>query len=174
MRYILLFVAFLACFCPFLAPWKHYKVSTKSVFRGYKTRTLAQNGLRWLTLLYLFLCRSSLSSNTKISFSNLPTTSSIPWNIITWNDTKWRTTWNVLVNLFITYYFLYSSHIFSILKSFQNEILSGQYIPEDRSSRHLLNQSPQWKRQNNVWNLYKVNNKDNRTMSLMSLWGLYG
>ena len=35
-------------------------------------------------------------------------------------------------------------------------------------SRYLLVQSPQWQYQNNVWNLFKVNNKDTRMTSLRS------
>ena len=40
-------------------------------------------------------------------------------------------------------------------------------------SQHLLVQSQQWKRHNNMWNLFKVNNKDIRTTSLTSFWRLY-
>ena len=40
-------------------------------------------------------------------------------------------------------------------------------------SRHLLVQSQQWKHQNNVWNLFKVNDKDFRIKSMMSLWCIY-
>ena len=32
------------------------------------------------------------------------------------------------------------------------------------SSRHLPVQSQQWEHQSNVWNLFKVNNKDTRTI----------
>ena len=44
------------------------------------------------------------------------------------------------------------------------------------SSNSKLNlhvQSQQWKHQNNVWDLFKVNNKDNRTTSLILLSLLY-
>ena len=37
-------------------------------------------------------------------------------------------------------------------------------------SRHLLVQSQQLKHQNNVWNMFKVNNKDSRTTSLTLFW----
>ena len=40
-------------------------------------------------------------------------------------------------------------------------------------SRQLLVQSQQRKHQNNVWNLFKVNNKDTRRTSATSLWCLY-
>ena len=40
-------------------------------------------------------------------------------------------------------------------------------------SWHLLVQSQQWKHQNNVWNMFKVNNKDTKTTSLTSFWCLY-
>ena len=35
-------------------------------------------------------------------------------------------------------------------------------------SQHLLVQGQQWKYQNNVWSMFKVNNKDKRTTSLTS------
>ena len=38
-----------------------------------------------------------------------------------------------------------------------------------KPSRHLLVQSQQWK-QNNISNMFKVNNKDARKMSLKSFW----
>ena len=39
-------------------------------------------------------------------------------------------------------------------------------------SRHILVQSQLWKHQNNVWNAFKVNNKENRTTSLTPFWCL--
>ena len=36
------------------------------------------------------------------------------------------------------------------------------------AKRHLIVQSQQWKHQNDVWNLFKVTNKYNRTMQMMS------
>ena len=39
-------------------------------------------------------------------------------------------------------------------------------------SRHLLVQSKQGKQQNDVWKLFKVNNKDTRTTSVRSFWSL--
>ena len=44
---------------------------------------------------------------------------------------------------------------------------------QSNPSRHLLIQSQQRKHQNNVWNLFNVNNKDIRTTSLTSFWCLY-
>ena len=44
---------------------------------------------------------------------------------------------------------------------------------QSNPSRHLLIQSQQRKYQNNVWNLFNVNNKDIRTTSLTSFWCLY-
>ena len=38
--------------------------------------------------------------------------------------------------------------------------------------RPVLVQSQQWKHQNNAWNLFKVNNKDTRTTSLVVLLSL--
>ena len=41
-----------------------------------------------------------------------------------------------------------------------------------KPSSHLLGKSHQWKHQNNVWNMFKVNiknNKDNRTTSVSLL-----
>ena len=40
-------------------------------------------------------------------------------------------------------------------------------------SRLYFVENHQWKHQNNVGNLFKVNNKDTRTASLMSFWCLY-
>ena len=40
-------------------------------------------------------------------------------------------------------------------------------------SRHLLAQSEQWKHQNNVRNLSKVNNKNYRTASMKSFWCIF-
>ena len=37
----------------------------------------------------------------------------------------------------------------------------------------LLVQSQQWKHQNNVWNLFKVNNRDTRTTSMTLFWCLH-
>ena len=45
------------------------------------------------------------------------------------------------------------------------EYFYGEIIP----SRHLLVQSQQWKPQNNMGNLFKVNNKDTRTTSIRIL-----
>ena len=47
-----------------------------------------------------------------------------------------------------------------------NEFLRWQII--GFPSRHLLVQSQQWKHQSNVWNMFKVNNKDTRRSSLTS------
>ena len=41
------------------------------------------------------------------------------------------------------------------------------------SIRHLFVWSQQWKHQNNVWNLFKVINRDTRIISVTSLWCLY-
>ena len=60
---------------------------------------------------------------------------------------------------------------FAIAKqAFLNKIFwadSYQAKNSDRlfPSRYLLVQSQQWKYQNNVWNLFKVNNKETRTMN---------
>ena len=76
----------------------------------------------------------------------------------------WSQIWSFVVNLVR----VYKRWVFSgSMKSF-----SGSF-----STRHLLVQSQPWKYQNNVWNLLsfnnKVNNKENRTTSLTSLWCLY-
>ena len=41
------------------------------------------------------------------------------------------------------------------------------------ASRYLLVQNQQWKHQNNVWSLFKFNNKDNTTTSMTSFCCLY-
>ena len=43
---------------------------------------------------------------------------------------------------------------------------------QNPTSRYLLVRSQQWKQQNKVSNLFKVNNKDNRMTSLTSFWWL--
>ena len=48
-----------------------------------------------------------------------------------------------------------------------------QYHVREETSWHLLVQSLQWKHQNNMWNLVKVNNKDSKTTSLTSFGCLY-
>ena len=75
------------------------------------------------------------------------------------------------------------SHIWSfvvnLVKVYKRWVFSGSMksFPRSFSTRHLLVQSQPWKYQNNVWNLLsfnnKVNNKENRTTSLTSLWCLY-
>ena len=40
-------------------------------------------------------------------------------------------------------------------------------------SRHLFVQNQQYKHQSNVSNMFKVNNKDTRTISMTSFWCLY-
>ena len=58
---------------------------------------------------------------------------------------------------------------YSSWKSFKldNSMWSSRDL--DHPSRHLLVQKQQWKHQNNVWNLFKVNNKDTRRLVLVSL-----
>ena len=40
-------------------------------------------------------------------------------------------------------------------------------------NRYLLVQSQQWKHQNNLWILFKVNNKDTKITSMTSFWFIY-
>ena len=46
-------------------------------------------------------------------------------------------------------------------------------LRRSQPSQHLLAQGQQWKHQNNMLNLFKVNNKGTRTTSLTSFWYLY-
>ena len=39
--------------------------------------------------------------------------------------------------------------------------------------QHLLVESQQWKHKKYLWNMFKVDNKETRTTSLMSFWCLY-
>ena len=41
---------------------------------------------------------------------------------------------------------------------------------QSEPTQHLLVQSWPWQHQKNVWNLFKVNNKDTRTTLLMRFW----
>ena len=43
---------------------------------------------------------------------------------------------------------------------------------EPNPSRHLDAQSQQWKHQESLWNLFRFNNKDTWTTSMMSFWCL--
>ena len=47
--------------------------------------------------------------------------------------------------------------------------LSGFSLP----SRHLLVQSQQWKQQNNMWNIFRVNKKETRMTSMALFWRHY-
>ena len=47
------------------------------------------------------------------------------------------------------------------------------YHTRNQASQHLLVQNQQWKHQTNVWKMFKVNNKDTRTILLASLRCLY-
>ena len=51
--------------------------------------------------------------------------------------------------------------------------LWNQSVSTKVIDRYLLVQNQQWKYQKNVWNLFKVNSKDTRTMSLASFWCIY-
>ena len=57
----------------------------------------------------------------------------------------------------------------NVLKIKSMKLRQLQLLP----SQQLLVQSQQWKHQNNVWNLFKINNDDTRTTSITSFWGLY-
>ena len=50
------------------------------------------------------------------------------------------------------------SRLLTLLLTWNRLFSSGMTLP----SRHLLVQSQQWKHQNNVWNLFNVNNKENK------------
>ena len=65
--------------------------------------------------------------------------------------------------------FFYKQHLISNarLKLAKNQAKAKQ------PSRLLLVQNQQWKHQNNVWNLFKVTNKDSRTPSFKSFWCFY-
>ena len=47
------------------------------------------------------------------------------------------------------------------------QIKNGRLL---QTSRYLILQSSQWKIRNNVWNMFKVNNKDTKTTSMTSVF----
>ena len=70
--------------------------------------------------------------------------------------------------------FQHISHFFLVflLLAITGKYLLGGYVVHT-PSWHLLVQKHLWQYKNNVWNLFKVNNKDTRTMSMTSFWCLY-
>ena len=77
--------------------------------------------------------------------------------------------WSPLKNLSALETFQMAKHVtfldFSGILVFEN-FLKGPI-------QHLLVQSQQWKHQNNVPNMFKVNNKETRTTLMTLLWCLY-
>ena len=78
------------------------------------------------------------------------------------------------LNHFLKYQFQVS--VFWVLVFFLNFkhflttwLILCKYYPR----RNLLAQSEQWKHQSNVWNLFKINNKEARATSLTSFWCLH-
>ena len=59
---------------------------------------------------------------------------------------------------------------FEITILFQVETSTNNFNSSISPSRHILVQSQQWKHQSNVWNLFKVNDKDIGTASLNPFW----
>ena len=51
--------------------------------------------------------------------------------------------------------------------------LAGTHLNLFSPNQHLFVQSQQWKHQNNVWNLFKVSNKNTRRTSMPAFWCLY-
>ena len=58
-------------------------------------------------------------------------------------------------------------------KKWRLKVVACFYKENPSASQHLLVPNQQWKHQNNVWNLFKVNNKDTRTTSMKSFRCLY-
>ena len=56
------------------------------------------------------------------------------------------------------------------VKEVLNSRLTEKFFNYLCPTRHLLVQSQQWKQQNNVWNLFKGNNKDTRITSFCCLY----
>ena len=57
-------------------------------------------------------------------------------------------------------------------KTIESNFLSSVFV-KAYTSQSLLIKSQQYKRQNNVWNFFKVDNKDVRETSLTWFWCLY-
>ena len=80
------------------------------------------------------------------------------WVFLTHQKTKLETSWNI-----------FSRWCRLMSWSGQTDIWSDY----KKSTWHLLVQNWPWKSHNNMWNLFKVNNRDTKTMSMISFWCLY-
>ena len=70
----------------------------------------------------------------------------------------------------MAFYCFYSSYSIQIMRwHLQQSSIILMIIP----NRHCLVQNKQWKYQNNVWNPFKVNNKNTRTTAVTSFWCCY-
>ena len=94
------------------------------------------------------------------------------WNSVTWTSLE---TVNIICGLPLSFCpwpeFLVYCICMLFLVSVQKIIFCiycGLFLP----SRDLLAQSQQWAQENNLWNLFKANNKDTTKMTLMS-FGVY-
>ena len=94
----------------------------------------------------------------------------------------WRKSWSSLVwmhnlcDIFPTKHFSYSMKSNKLTRSLELVKFHLVFFPREtrmKPSRYLLVRSQQCKNYNNMWNLFKVSNKDTRTTSLTSLWCLY-
>ena len=94
----------------------------------------------------------------------------------------WRKSWSSLVwmhnlrDIFPRKHFSYLMKSNKLTKSLELVKFNLVFFPREtrmKPSRYLLVQSHQSKNYNNMWNLFKVSNKDTRTTSLTSFWCLY-
>ena len=79
----------------------------------------------------------------------------------------------IIVNGFQLLTIITKRSILDVVAALDPPLTSKHAMNLWRPGRYLFVESQQWKRQDNVWNLFKINNKDTRTSSLMSFWGLY-
>ena len=84
---------------------------------------------------------------------------------IFWNTAKWQMARHNLGSRCLYYCKSWNERV--------SIILEKQIYIELLLSWHVLAQSQQWKHQNNVWNLLKAKNNDNRATSLTSFWCRY-
>ena len=89
---------------------------------------------------------------------------SVWWKVLMTPDRNFK-----LISLYsITFFYCKISKFPMVFKS-ANSAKTNWFQNEQT---YLLVQSQQWKHQNNMWNLFKVNNKDTRTTSLTLLFTL--
>ena len=136
----------------------HHRNSTVNVTKSavfydrFNGKLHILSSVSWILIIFLLLeKKSDFRKNSSLN-------SLLKWKfaVLLWISCATESAW-------------YNSRKFTILRE---RAFLTLYV-ETVTSRHLLVQSQQWKHQNNMWNLFKVNNKDTKTTSVTSFWCLY-